>query len=160
MKLHAIFLACASLIAVAHSDSATTNYWKNLPKGPQVYAYYEGRSPCQEISKLLGIEKSADCHKVKWTMILYCDPKTKAPTTYALGGLAWRNPPKTGKWSLSKGTMENPNAEVILLDPKGTTHFLAFQKPDPNILLFLDHNRRLLIGNEHHSYTLSRLEKK
>ena len=108
---------------------------------------------------MLNVPKSDDCTKIKWQLILYQDPVTHAPTTYALGGLAWRNPPKTGKWAIVKGTKEDPDAVVYQLDPDNANGFLSFLKGDENILFFLGHNRELLVGNERFSYTLNRLQK-
>ena len=75
---------------------------------------------------------------------------------FALGGLVWRNPPKTGKWSIVKGTKGDPDAEVYQLDTDDQNGFLSFLKVDDNILFFLDKDRELLVGNEHFSYTLNR----
>ena len=137
--------------------SGSTNFWKAaVREGPQIHGYFEGRSPCQEVAKLLNVPKGDDCIKIKWQLILYQDPQTHAPTTYALAGLAWRNPPKTGKWAISKGTREDPNAVVVQLDPDKSERFLSFQKADENILLFLGNDRELLVGNENFSYTLNR----
>ena len=82
---------------------------------------------------------------------------TRAPTTYALGGFAWRNPPKIGKWTFTKGTKEDPNATVIKLDPESSPGFLSFMKADENILLFLDQVGELMVGNEDFSFTLNRV---
>jgi hypothetical protein len=92
-------------------------------------------------------------------LILYHDPVTHAPTTYAyaLGGFAWRNPPRTGRWAIVKGTKEDPNAVVYQLDPD--VSFLSFLKTDDNILMFLDREGNLLIGNSRFSYTLNRTSK-
>lgn len=137
--------------------NASTNFWRQSPRqGPEIHAYFEGRSPCREISRLLNVPKSDDCIKIKWQLILYQDPVTHAPTTYALGGLAWRNPPKTGEWAIVKGTKEDPDAVVYQLDPDDANGFLAFLRGDENILFFLGNNRELLVGNEHFSYTLNR----
>ena len=140
----------------AVAASAATNYFRTPRSGPNVHGYYEGRSPCQEISKLLNVPKSDECIKIKWQLILYRDPVTHAPTTFALGGFAWRNPPKTGKWSIVKGTKEDPEAEVYQLDTDDQHGFLSFLKVDDNILFFLDKNRDLLVGDERFSYTLNR----
>jgi hypothetical protein len=139
------------------NGSGSTNFWKAATReGTQIHGYFEGRSPCQEVAKLLNVPKGDDCIKIKWQLILYQDPLTHAPTTYALGGLAWRNPPKTGKWKLSKGTREDPDAVVVQLDPDKSEGFLSFLKADENILLFLGNDRDLLVGNENFSYTLNR----
>jgi hypothetical protein len=137
--------------------SGSTNFWKGAARqGSQIYGYFEGRSPCQEIAKLLNVPKGDACIKIKWQLILYQDPVTHAPTSYALGGLAWRNPPKMGKWAVSKGTKEDPAAVVYQLEPENAEGFLSFQKADENILLFLGNDRSLLVGNENFSYTLNR----
>src|SRR5689334_20387999 len=83
--------------------SEPPNFWKETPRaGPNVYGYFEGRSPCQEIAKLLNVSGRESCIKIKWQLILFQDSVTRVPTTYALGGFAWRNPPKTGKWNIAK----------------------------------------------------------
>jgi hypothetical protein len=117
--------------------SASTNFWKQIPQGPHVIGYFEGRSPCQEIAKLLNTSGRDACIKIKWQLILYQDPVTHAPTRYALGGFAWRNPPKTGKWAIVKGTKEDPNAVVYQLDPDDPQGFLSFLKADDNILFLV-----------------------
>jgi len=152
--LRTVALSAEATNAVA--SSASTNYWRTPRSGPNVHGYYEGRSPCQEISRLLNVPKRDECIKIKWQLILYRDPATHDPTTFALGGLVWRNPPKTGKWSIVKGTKGDPDAEVYQLDTDDQNGFLSFLKVDDNILFFLDKNRELLVGNEHFSYTLNR----
>src|SRR5688572_16074914 len=107
-----VLLGLALLATHARAQSDATNFWKNLPKGPQVHGYFEGRSPCREITQMLSATDREACIKIKWQLILFQDPASGAPTTYALGGFAWRNPPKTGKWALVKGTKEDPNAVV------------------------------------------------
>jgi hypothetical protein len=106
---------------------------------------------------MLGADGRDSCIKIKWQLVLFQDPTTHAPTTYALGGFAWRNPPKTGKWAIVKGTKEDPHAVVYQLEPDNPQGFLSFLKADENILLFLDPDRNLLVGNSRFSYTLNRL---
>ena len=159
-----LFLAVGSLLTnqalaqtSAEPTSAAPSFWKARPQGPQVFGYFEGRSPCQEVATMLKVSGRDACIKIKWQLILFQDPVTHAPTTYALGGFAWRNPPKTGKWAIVKGAKEDPNAVVYQLDPDDPEGFLSFQKADDNILLFLDKNRELLVGNEQFSFTLNRV---
>ena len=142
---------------IAQTD--TTNFWRQSTNGPHVHGFFEGRSPCQEIVRLLNAPGKEACIKIKWGLILYRDPKTHTPTTYALGGFAWRNPPKTGKWAVVKGTKEDPDAAVYQLDPDTPQGFLSFLKADDNILLFLDRDRNFLVGNERFSYTLNRVSR-
>lgn len=151
-----VVLVSAFVAAEVRAQSESTNFWRNLPKGPQVHGYFEGRSPCREITEVLGGVVREECIKIKWQLILFQDPTTHAPTTYALGGFGWRNPPKTGKWAIVKGTKEDPNAVVYQLDPDNAQGFLSFFKADENILLFLDKDRNPLVGNSRFSYTLNR----
>jgi hypothetical protein len=143
--------------AFAQNDSP--NFWKDIPKGPQVHGYFVGRSPCQDIARMLNVSGRESCIKIKWQLLLYQDAATGAPTTYALGGFAWRNPPKTGKWAIVKGTKEDPNAVVYQLDPESPQASFSFLKMDENILFFLDQDRNLLVGNSRFSYTLNRVTK-
>jgi hypothetical protein len=151
-----LMLAGSPCLFLAQAQSDSTNFWKSPRSGPNIHGYFEGRSPCQEIVRLLDASGRDECIKIKWQLILYRDPTTLAPTTYALGGFAWRNPPKTGKWAIVKGTKEDPNAVVYQLDPDLPQGFLSFLKADDNILMFLDRDRNLLVGNSRFSYTLNR----
>jgi hypothetical protein len=156
-------IACSSLLAAPEPESnsparsTSTNSSASLPSGPGVLGVFEGRSPCQEIVRLLNATGRDACTKIKWRLILYQDPVTHAPTTFELGGFMWRHPPRTGKWTILKGTKIDPNATVYQLDPDAPQGFLSFVKADDNILFFLDKDRNLLIGNIKHSYTLNRV---
>jgi hypothetical protein len=156
MKITLLSLvACSFLLAARElvsqvsspTPSASTSSQARLPSGPDVLGVFEGRSPCQEIVRLLNATNREACTKIKWRLILYQDPVTHAPTTYALGGFMWRNPPRTGKWTVTKGAKFDSNATVYQLDPDDPQGFLSFVKADDNILFFLDKDRNLLIGN-------------
>jgi hypothetical protein len=154
-----VLAASAAFVGNAVAQSPSTNFWKNRPEGPQVHGYFEGRSPCQEIIALLKAPERDECIKIKWQLLLFQDPVTKTPTTYALGGFAWRNPPKTGKWKIVKGTKEDPDAVVYQLDSDDSHGFLSFLVVENNLLFFLDKDRNLLVGNSRWSYTLNRVVK-
>src|SRR5688572_13504392 len=113
-------MTCSSLLAAPEPVSlvssplpgTSTNSQASFPSGPDVLGVFDGRSPCQEIVELLNVAGRDACTKIKWRLILYQDPATHAPTTYALEGFMWRNPPRTGKWTILKGTKIDPNATV------------------------------------------------
>jgi hypothetical protein len=140
----------------AVTQTAPTNFWKRIKSGPDIHGYFEGRSPCQEIIRLLNGQAREACIKIKWQLLLYRDPVTHAPTRFALGGFLWRNPPKTGNWAIVKGTREDPQAIVYQLELDEPHGRLSFMKADDNILFFLGKDRELLVGNERFSYTLNR----
>lgn len=115
---------------------------------------FEGRTPCRELSQLLGINSGPDCIKLKWYMILYRDAATGKPTNYRIGGTALRNQPgRTGKWEM---TTTSDGRTVYRLDPGKKEKAIHLLTAGDTILLFTDATGNLLVGNEDFSYTLNR----
>src|SRR6185295_14287678 len=67
---------------------------EEVPRGPEIFGVFRGRTPCQELSELLKAPASEECNKIKCRLILYQDPKTKEPTTFKWVGKLERS----GKW--------------------------------------------------------------
>ena len=132
----------------------------DVPIGPDVFAVFVGRTPCQGLARQMNIPVSTDCIKRKWMVVLHQDPATHAPTTYSLLGSGYRPVPRTGKWAIVKGTAANPRAIVYQLDPDSTGAFLSFLKVDDNVLLFLGRDGDPLVGNIYFSYALNRIVKR
>ncbi|MCW3093588.1 MAG: hypothetical protein JWP81_4657 [Ferruginibacter sp.] len=125
-----------------------------------VYGVFDGRTPCQELAKQLNVKTGSECIKIKWRLILYKDSITGAPTVYNLMGFVYRNENvRRGKWQIMKGTDTNPEAVVYQLAHQDSS-FLLLLEADQNILLFLDRNKKLMVGNKDFSYALSRVAKK
>ena len=123
---------------------------------------FSGRSPCREIAKEINHPIAADCFKLKWSIDFFRDPQTLAPTTYRLRGTLYRNESRgterirEGKWKVTKGTKNDPNAIVYRLDAFDTDGPIFLLKADQNVLFFLTKDGSLLIGNDDFSYTLNR----
>lgn len=82
-----VVITCGSLFAAPPSTDGTnapggTNFWKQARSGPHIHGYYEGRSPCQEIVRMLNAPDREHCIKIKWQLLLYQDPVTGVPTTW------------------------------------------------------------------------------
>jgi hypothetical protein len=120
-----------------------------------VAGVFEGRTPCQEVARVLNVAASRDCTKIKWRLTLYHDSATRAPGGYKLEGFVYRNPPRTGTWAIR--TTANDRRVVYQLDPDRAGGFLSLLKADGNILLLLDRQGRFLVGDIHYSYTLNRV---
>ncbi|MDB4919020.1 MAG: hypothetical protein JWQ54_1003 [Mucilaginibacter sp.] len=127
-----------------------------LPAGPSVVGVFDGRSPCQEMAKQLNEKTIPECTKIKWRLVLYQDPKTYEPTTYKLEGFVYRNPPREGKWTVIRGTKNDPMAIVYQLDPDKPDRSIYILKADDNVLFFMDKDKNLMVGNNDFSYTLNR----
>lgn len=120
-------------------------------QNPQVF---EGRTPCQELSDLLGLNKSEACNKMKWYILLYTDPETGKPAHFLMGGMGYRKESMArGEWKIVAGP---DNRLIYELSFKNWARPLQLLKADDDILFFTDSTGRLLAGNEHFSYTLNR----
>ena len=104
----------------------------------------------------LNLAVSGDCIKRKSKLVLYQDPATHAPAKYSRLGSGYRNPPRTGKWTVVKGGKTDPNAKVYQLDPDLPRAFLSLLEADENALFFLGRKGNHFVGNIHFSYTLNR----
>lgn len=136
--------------------------------GPEVPDYrglageFEGRTPCQEISKVLDLAVDAGCTKLKWGLKLLQDPATGRPTTYQLGGTVYRDgelqraTPRTGKWSVLRDTSRGALIYRLERDEPGGS--LLLMRADENVLFFLDKEGNALVGNRSFSYTLNRAD--
>lgn len=117
---------------------------------------FVGRSPCREVAAQLNRAAGVDCMKVKWELTLYRDPHRLTPSTYRLRGTFFRERAGEGRWAIVRGTKADPAAVVYQLDPDKPQASLSLLKADDNVLLFLDGERNLLVGNADFSYTLNR----
>lgn len=114
---------------------------------PSLLGVFEGRIPC------------ADCERTKVRLILYQNQTTKTPTTYILErinvGESNERHITNGNWTISHGTKADPEAVVYQLDTK-LEGFRTYQALAENILLFLEEDMSLKVGDPGHSYTLSK----
>lgn len=121
---------------------------KNLPQNVTIF---EGRSPCQEISKEYDFNAPSDCFKLKWLLTLTKDSASAATGTFTLNRTLERAKIIKGKWSM------NANAAIKLIPEKGEA--ILFIAGDENVLFFTDKNGALFSGNENFSYTLNKSKK-
>jgi hypothetical protein len=108
---------------------------------------YEGKIPCP------------DCERTKVRLTLYTN-KNNSPTEYKLEriyvGKGDDRTTTTGSWTISQGISSNPSATVYQLDSNSPSEFRSYYAVDNNLLLFLDENKNLKVGDAAHSFTLSR----
>jgi len=114
---------------------------------------FQGRTPCGAFSISRA---SPNCIKMKWSLVLYTDPRTHEPTTYLLNHSNMRPveyPGTTGTWKVITG---KDGRIIYELKPDNETTPTHLLKLDDNILEFTDEKGNLLVGNEDFSFTLSR----
>ena len=114
---------------------------------------FEGRTPCQELARELGVPTPGDCFKLKWRLTLLQDAATGAPTMCKLEGTLYRDP-LVGRWT----TLKDPRANRVVyrLDFEKPATSWSFVKGDDNILFLLDATGAYRVGNDAFSYTLNR----
>jgi hypothetical protein len=127
-----------------------------LATGPGVFGVFEGRTPCQGISRQLGLTPHAGCIKSKWRVTLYQNPETRMPTTCKVEGSLFREGAREGTWSITRGAATAANATVYELSATPTQPALRLLKGDDNVLFLLDESRKPLVGHAEFSYTLNR----
>ncbi|MBV9987169.1 MAG: hypothetical protein JO301_05790 [Chitinophagaceae bacterium] len=115
---------------------------------------FEGRTPCQELSALLGLNKGPACNKMKWYFLLYQDSLTGKPSYFLMGGIAYKIETMTrGSWQVETG----PNGKAVYrLYCDTWSRPLRLLKGDDNTLFFTGADERMLVGNQDFSYTLNR----
>ena len=138
------------------SESIT---FHDMPKGKNVYGVFEGRSPCAQVSKLLGATLPADLDHLKWQVILYQDSVTGKPATFSLITEMFDRQPLTGKWNIAHGASNNPAAILIILNCEKPVKKINLLKGDENVLFILDENLEFMTGDADFSYTLNRVNK-
>jgi hypothetical protein len=127
-----------------------------LPTGPDVYAVFGGRTPCQGIARQLNVRVPRGCSKAKWRLTLYRDPATRAPTRYKVEGSLFTGGAREGTWKIVRGLGEDSDALVYRLDATATQPELLLLKGDENVLFILNEARDPRVGHAQFSYTLDR----
>jgi hypothetical protein len=116
---------------------------------------FTGRTPCRELAQEIKTTVTSDCAKLKWSLTLYRDPKTLAPTTYQLRSTLTEHQPREGKWKVVRG----PNTIVYEIDGGALGAPLFLLKGDDGVLFFVTSDGSFLIGNGDFSYTLNRVSR-
>lgn len=99
-----------------------------------------------------------DCQQIKVRLTLYgSNDKSRGYLLERVYVGKGNDVTKTsGSWSIMKGININPDAVVYQLDGNSPADFGSYYAVDNNLLLFLDGNKNLRVGDAAHSYTLSR----
>ena len=118
------------------------------------YMVFQGRTPCQELARLMGEDKGPACNKMKWYIILYVDSVTGQPSYYLKGGRGYKKETMgRGSWEI---TRRKDGRVIYKLDAEKKNFAVYLLRGDDNILFFTDPEGNLLVGDEDFSYTLNR----
>ena len=175
MKLYLNLLLAFTLLVISACASVNSQISTSSPVPPQgseILGVFQGNTPCSAQARPLPqIPSDSDCEQMIWSLILYRNPQTKAPTTYQLNsayGLPKQNSndlidggtPITmdGTWTITAGTKTDPDATVYQINPDDPQTTAFFLKINDNLLHVLSSDKTLLVGNGAWSYTLNRMD--
>jgi hypothetical protein len=164
---HFILYLAGAILALATLERTSRAVEKASGVEESLYGQFVGSSPCGEsIQRLLHIPADAKSELMQWQLILYQDPKTRAPAGFRLRcdygptvpglpglGKTRQTIERQGRWNITKGT--ESNADVVVYELAGA---VALFKLDDNILHVLNRDRSLMNGTGGWSYTLNRTE--
>lgn len=129
----------------------------NVPEMHVTEAVFDGRTPCEEISKIYGLKVPDDCFKIKWRLILYRHPETFQPAGYKLKQISNESDGWTeGKWIVRRD--KDTGLCAYTLNPDRPEKGLSLFAAGENVLFFVDKQNQLLVGNADFSYTLNRMK--
>jgi hypothetical protein len=117
---------------------------------------FEGRTPCTEQVKAFTADLVPGCSRLKWRLTLRQSAGGQ-PAGYVSGVLG-RSDATRGEWRIRRGLAGFPEAVVYEIRPSGSRQRLALLLVGGNHLFMLGPDRRLLVGDENWSYTLSRTD--
>ena len=168
-----VFLSAIMLLAITACANINSHATPSpIPRRPKIRGVFEGNTPCNTQPKPLPqIPADSDCDQMIWSLVLYQDPQTKMPTTYALKSAFGRSKQGTndligggtsiemeGAWTITMGTKNDPNATVYQINSEDPQTTVSFQMINDNLIHVLSHEKTLLIGNGAWSYTLNRMD--
>lgn len=144
-----LFLARSSPVSEASAGS--------VPAGEDspVLGVFEGRTLCGEVAVRFTGFGGPGCEKIKWRLTLRQDPATGAPTTYLYEGTRTS---REGPWVIGRGSAADPGAVVYRLDPGHPESSLSLLRADESVLLLLDDDLDVLVGDASWSYVLNRTD--
>jgi hypothetical protein len=111
-----------------------------------ILGVFEGKVPCP------------DCQLIKVRLTLYVKETNSAGYLLERVYVGKGNDvtKTTGSWTITQGIKVNSNALVYMLDSNSPMEFRSYYAVDNNLLLILDDNGELKVGDAAHSFTLSK----
>lgn len=151
------FALCTAAVgaAVGGPRVASTEQPTSAAADSTLEGVFEGRTPCAPVALQFTGFPATGCEKIKWELTLYRDAATGHPGTYRYRGTRTS---RQGSWSITRGSAADPTATVYELRHDGDVLYLL--RVDANVLLVMDTDRTLLVGDASWSYTLNRTDRR
>lgn len=126
-----------------------------LPGPDSLVGVFEGRTPCGSVATDFTGFPARNCEKIKWRLTLYRDSASGEPTTYLFEGTRTT---REGRWRIQGGTGADRARVIYHLDYDGPGKVLSLLSIDDDVLLLLDRDLKVLVGDASWSYVLNRID--
>ena len=141
--------------AVSRSTRQARDVPSPIPVRSDSAAVFEGRTPCGVIATTFTGFPSQNCEKIKWRLTLFRHAGTGAPTTYRYQGTRTSH---QGRWRVASGPAAQASRTVYQLTPNEVGPALSLLSVEDRVLLLLDSDGRVLVGDASWSYALNRVD--
>jgi hypothetical protein len=156
---------CAAVLTTTTVFASAGSFPGRLPQSAMaaaptgdsvVVAVFEGRTPCGQIATRFTGFPSQNCEKIKWQLTLFRNRQSQLPSAFLYEGTRTS---RRGSWVIQRGTPTDADAEVYRLTTKPTGETLHLLNIGGQVLLLLDDQLRVVVGDASWSYTLNRTDR-
>lgn len=154
LLLGALCLSSVAVLPLGHVRATAESRGFATRADASVLGVFEGRTPCGRVAVEFTGFPAANCEKIKWEITLLVDDESRRPSGYVYRGTRTS---RQGAWSIVRGAAGDPDAVVYRL-AYGAGAALSLLRADDNVLLILNPDLTLAVGDASWSYTLSRTD--
>jgi hypothetical protein len=150
----------AGFVVVPTSTGRSANAVR-APSRPEVaqadslFGVFEGRTPCGRIATEFTGFPAQNCEKIKWRLTLYRNQATGSPSSYRYHGTRTT---RQGYWRVATSGGAQRARTVYHLTPAGPGGALSLLSIDDKVLLLLEPDGEVLVGDASWSYALNRVD--
>lgn len=155
VKLH-FCIVCLGSIAVLAAPRLDQSeiHLSTAVADSAVLGVFEGRTPCGPVAVEFTGFPATNCEKIKWELTLFVERESRRPSGFRYRGTRTS---RRGDWSIVHGTASDRDAVVYRLSDAGYT-VLSLLRADENVLLILNPDLTVAVGDASWSYALNRTE--
>jgi hypothetical protein len=158
-RLVLVVAAIAGFVVVptwkARSASAGQGASHSIARVDSLLGVFEGRTPCGRIATEFTGFPGQNCEKIKWRLTLYRNPVPERPSSYRYDGTRTT---RQGHWRIAVTGGTERGRTTYHLTPAGPGGSLSLLSIDDKVLLLLDRDGQVLVGDASWSYALNRVE--
>jgi hypothetical protein len=126
----------------------------SVSRKDSLFGVFEGRTPCGSIATGFTGFPAQNCEKIKWRLTLY-RATARQPTTWIYDGTRTT---RRGRWEIAPVPGGDGSRAIYHLNAEGDGRVLSLLSIDENVLLLLDRDLKVVVGDASWSYALNRVK--